>query len=1030
MKRLLTVIALILCSFPLTAQITQLGEDPDSLKWMSRKTEHYRLIFPQQLRQNDVDYMSWALEFERERVGRSVGMTPGQYHFGRTPVILHPANIYANGSMLWTPKRMDIYTISEPYDTDPMPWLENLSIHESRHLAQLQFGYRKPFRPLNYIFGELWPGALVGLYTNMAIIEGDAVAAETGLSLTGRGRTADFLNYMQVAFDRGDWRNFYRWQYGSFKRYTPDYYKLGYLTVAGARTLYDDPLFSARYFNNARRHPLHIGNMKRTLKQASGKKFRKTFREIEEYFHDIWEEEAEAREPFLTGEPLAEKAPRFPEIYRGLTAAEGAIFAVKAGYSVPSTLVRIDPETKEEEALGAFAPETSALRYDAATRRIYWTESRSDIRWTLAGTSVVCYYDLADGSRHQLTSGTRYFNPTPLGDTVAVVDYPVEGGTTVVLIDASTGEEVSRMPLAWNLYDIQITEVARLDGTFYALGLNMDGFAVWRYEGGEWKRFSSPTRAKVRQLRATDDALTFVADIDGSNEWYRMDPATGETVRLTSLRYGGTDFVCCNNIWYTATTATGKSVFSVSADSLAAVPVEIYDVHRYPVADKLSEQEKALVGVPPALRPYEEETDKPYHKGLHLVKIHSWAPVCFDYDAIESLSGDITYDVASLGATVLFQNDLGSSYGTASYGVAPAKGGWRHSGHLKYTYTGLWPVIEATVDIGDRSAGQTTWKDVLYDGDRYAATSFAETGNPLLHASLQLYVPLNFSGGGYSRGVIPLLKYSVSNDLFNRGTVGVSYIRDFDGDLLGSSFTGAEKMDRVPVQSLQASIRAYAMRGTALSEVYPSFGGGVEIGYSGLPGLTGQFSDNIYFYGYGYLPGILEEQGLRLTFRAENSLRFGTAIGRRAISCAPRGMDSAADDYLAGRNAFRTRLTADYAIPFWLGDISFLSPMVYIKNFVFTPHFDMALAGNTRDYDWTGRGTAVSKGLSGPLYSAGFDFTANIANLFWVPFDGNIGFRLDWNGGLGSNGRELFNTLKEGHYTDPFHFELLFSMDI
>lgn len=1030
MKRFFTALAFFFCCISLPAQITLLGEDPDSLKWMSRRTENFKVIFPRQLRLSDVDQISWAIENNRERVGLSIGMIPGQYHFGSTPVVLHPANIYANGSVLWAPKRMDLYTIAEPYDPDPMPWLDLLSIHESRHLGQLQFGYRKPFKWVNYVMGELWPGVLVGLYTNMAMLEGDAVVAETALSLSGRGRTADFLNYMQVAFDEGDWRNFYRWRYGSFKRYTPDHYKVGYLTVAGARALYDDPLFTARYFDNARRHPFHIGNMQRTMKQASGKKFRRSFREIEEYFRDIWAEEAAAREPFMEADPLRDASPRFPLNYRGLTAAEGALFAVKAGYATPSTLVRIDPATGKEEAVGAFAAETSSLRYDAASRRIYWTESRSDLRWSLAGTSVVCYYDLADGSRHQLTSGTRYFNPLPLGDTVAVIDYPVEGGTTPLILDRATGEVVSRMPLEWNQYDVQITELAQLDGTFYALGLNMDGFALWRYDGA-WKRCGLPSRSKMRQLRSVDGALEFVADIDGSNEWYRMDPATGQTVRLTSLRYGGTDFVRAEDkVWFTSMTRDGKALFSLPADSLSAAPVSISDVHSYSVADKLSEQERAIAGAPPALLPHEAGPDKPYRKGLHLLKIHSWAPVCFDYDAIETLSGDLTYDVASLGASILFQNDLGSSYGSASYGAIYSDGEWRHSGHLKYTYTGLWPVIETTLDVGDRSARQTTWKDILYDGGHFASTSFAETGNPSLRASVRLYVPLSFSGGGWSRGVIPSIKYSLSNDLFNRGTVHASYIRDFEGDLLWGSFTGAENMDVAPVHSLQTSLRAYAIRNTAPSEVFPSLGGGVEIGYSGLPGLTGQFSDNLYLYGYGYLPGLLEEQGLRLTFRAESSLRFGSAIGRRSISCIPRGMDGSADDYLAGRNAIRTRFTADYAIPVWVGDISFLSPLVYVKNFVLTPHFDLSVAGNLRNHAWTGHGTAASKGPSGPLYSAGIDITANIANLFWVPFDGAVGFRLDWNGGLGPRGRELFQTLRKSHLTDPFHFELLYSMDI
>ena len=64
-------------------------------------------------------------------------------------------------------------------------------------------------------------------------MEGDAVAAETALTSSGRGRSADFLEYFRVCFENGDLRDFDRWRFGSQKYYAPDYYKIGYLTVAG-----------------------------------------------------------------------------------------------------------------------------------------------------------------------------------------------------------------------------------------------------------------------------------------------------------------------------------------------------------------------------------------------------------------------------------------------------------------------------------------------------------------------------------------------------------------------------------------------------------------------------------------------------------------------------------------------------------------------------------------------------------------------------------------------------------------------------
>ena len=75
----------------------------------------------------------------------------------------------------------------------------------------------------------------------MYFIEGDAVVAETALTPSGRGRTADFLNYYRIAFDNGDFRGWSQWLYGSQRNYYPNHYAMGYMTLANIRTAYDFP---------------------------------------------------------------------------------------------------------------------------------------------------------------------------------------------------------------------------------------------------------------------------------------------------------------------------------------------------------------------------------------------------------------------------------------------------------------------------------------------------------------------------------------------------------------------------------------------------------------------------------------------------------------------------------------------------------------------------------------------------------------------------------------------------------------------
>ena len=93
--------------------------------------------------------------------------------------------------------------------------------------------WKFPWRPLGWLFGGLGHGAGLIFTTELSLLEGSAVIAETEGTLSGRGRTADFLEYYRVATGSGQRRNFYQWRYGSISRYTPDYYRAGYIAMSG-----------------------------------------------------------------------------------------------------------------------------------------------------------------------------------------------------------------------------------------------------------------------------------------------------------------------------------------------------------------------------------------------------------------------------------------------------------------------------------------------------------------------------------------------------------------------------------------------------------------------------------------------------------------------------------------------------------------------------------------------------------------------------------------------------------------------------
>ena len=1022
MLRAFLLAAGLLAGTAASAQFYQNGSDPFG-RWSTIGTEHFRIVYPEGM---DSLARAYVIDLERWRplVGQSAGVAPGGLQWGRTPVILHPHYPYSNGSVAWAPKRMDLYTHPEPYGSLPLSWMTQLTTHESRHVAQMQLAYRRPFRWVNFLVGEMWPGAVSALYTPPTLLEGDAVVAETALTASGRGRTADFLNYYHLAFDNGDWRDWYKWVYGSYKKAGPDYYTVGYMTVAGMRYFYDQPTFTADYLNHVTRHPLPVAALQRYIRKVSGKSFKKTFRGIMEGFHDIWAEEADARGPFMEMEQVTRKH-AFATDYRNGSWVDDSYYALKGGKDLAERLVRIDTDGTEHD-LGPFSAHSSPL--NPGEHRLYWSETVPGQRWTLDGESVIRYLD-ENGKRHVFTNKGRLYDPQPGPGGVAVVEYPVRGGSNLVILREEDSYPILRVPAPEGF---QLSDPAWVDDTVYCLGINDGGFSIWRLDGQEWTCVLEPTPQAMENLGGENHVLEFVSDRNGVKELYRFDPSTGKAWQLTNSRYGGTDyFRHGDTLWFSSITPEGTAIFKAKAPE--PVEVDIRAVHKYRVAEKLSEQEAKILAeeIPGQARndvsrhgrpdrpSVEVSEPKRYHKALHLMKFHSWAPLYFNYDAIESMSADLSYDTASPGLIGMFQNDLGSAWGTVGYSVHPDDDGvWRHSGHMQFTYTGLYPVLEASFHLYDTGAAQYHFERRAYAEKVSYASAYREVDGPAWMGSLKAYIPFHYNSGGIQRGWVPQVSWSLSNNLYDNGTMELDAHENLMGGAPILAFKSFTHGQNLLMQSLHGSVRGYWMLPKAESQVYPRWGVGVETGFSGRPGLEKIFSPVWYNYLYGYLPGLTRTQGFRLSASTQYQLPTGAPFGENGINMAPRGFTSADTRAIARKNAFQVKLSADYAIPIYVGDISWFSPVAYISHFLLIPHVDWLGFGMARN----GIGTAEKSSL----LSAGADLTVELGNFLWAPFPCSLGVSASWLGG--PYFKTLAGNTEEGR--KPFSIGLIFSMDI
>lgn len=1014
-RSLATAAVSILLCFDAAAQFSTTGSDPASVKWSSMDTPDFRLIYPAGSDSLARVY-GIRLEAARADVARSSGYLIGQNYRSRMPVILHGHYVLPNASVVWAPKRMDIFTVRDPYSPTPMPWEKHLAIHEGRHAAQMQFGADGKLKVMHWLTGEMFAGAMAGLFPGPALLEGDAVVAETALSRTGRGRQAYFLEYMMPAFDCGDWRDWYRWIYGSNRLYTPDHYRSGYMMVAGARVFFNEPLFIRNYFSAASRK-LRLFNLRKTLKEASGMNLKKSYRTIEEGFHGIWDGNTAARGPFMPSSQVTGKPWRHTEYAGGAFVAGAGIYSLKSGMVTSGSLVRLTTGGKETR-LRPFASYTSGLVPDPSGERIYWSESVSGRRWTLGGDSRIRYIETSSpGAARDLTRKGKFFNPAPSPDSkvLAVTEYPVKGGSRICLLDTSDGS-VSEIYAAPD--SLQFTEPVWIGERLFTAGLSENGMGIYEIAGTgtDGKALLRPltgtapvTLSHLRPMEFNGtESLSFLCDRTGVTELYSLDIDVKTLRQVTSTRYGiGDPFLngSADTLYYSSLAPSdkpeayrqGRMLYATAVKDLPMAEVRFEDIYEYPVAEALSDQEEVLASLTGSASAADTSIfsrPRRYSK-TRFQHIHSWAPIYFNYDNVESISGDEYYKTASPGATVLFQNLLSTGYGFIGYSAHEDPyndGGWRHSGHLKYIYSGLYPVLEFSADLNDRAA-MDIQKIQQTKGNTFRLFNKGTLSDkPYFSGSVKAYIPFNFSSGGLRRGLIPQVSYKYTNDRYNDQILLQKIVTE-DGRQTAETIEILNESHLAPLQTLDFSLRGYLLRQTADAQVFPSLGIGAELGVHTRPGHSDAYSSTAYVYTYGYLSGINAQQGLKLTASIEFDLgtggRYSTPEG--ALNAIPRGfVDTNLRSVLNSCSNSRFRLTADYAIPFLFVDWSFLSPAAYIKNFEVMPFFDwsaLSFKQNSKVY------YNPRKVISENLFSVGADLTVKLGNFLWLPYDTAVGIR-------------------------------------
>ena len=891
---LLALLALVPAS--LRAQYYSFGTEPSGVKWRQIKSEHFRIIYPEETDSLARSYLMW-LERQRPLVNEQVDIDTKPI-----PVILHAYTTLSNGSVSWAPKHMNLILSPNPYDCTQYPWQEQLVTHELRHVAQTQHFTKGLWRALYWPLGEQSTGLGMGLFANTKYLEGDATVAETEYTLSGRGRSAEFLMPLRTDFLNGIFRNWEQSTMGSYHVKNYDPYAVGYLMVTAERMRTGDADFIGKFYQNK----AAVSDVTDIFKPKS-KRYAlsrtEALQQAQSYYFMHWYLQDLQRGKPTEGWRIS--APqKLPCDYWGaiqitdtLSPMYGSMVVLRRGHHFAEEMMQID--TLGQERHVRYHASFSSKLSEAPLGRIYWSESVLHDPSSLENFSEIKFFDTRRDELGTLTHSTKYFNPSVSDDgrAIAVAEYPVGGDSRLVLLDAMDGEAFDSVaaPEGGQIFETMFVGEWLYITLATPEGLSLRRIRYQELQREDWQTVIPAQRASISGLRHLKGQwICFTSDHGGVLDIYALHPSNNQVFRLTNARFGATSPFLDEShkvLYFSEYDSQGFHLCSMDFSELLWEKVDFSMRPEDPVLEKVIAQGKAQSQVTvQENRDYldpDKYPSKHYSKLLNGFHIHSWMPFYFNVDRVKSLSPDTWYEAVLPGATLHSQNALGDVVAMLAYSW------WgQSSAHAKVTATVADFDVELYGDLNATTNGSLSTP--AYKDD----------------AGLLIDYPFNLFGGGWYSMLIPSL--------------GLEFEKE--------RVAGAQWQT-----SLQAGVRYYRMLSVPKAAIFPRWG--FSVSGSLLQSFMG---DNDFaaagISSYLYTPGFTRGQGLKLSMATQFRLTDpASTYYNEHLLPLPRGYRGVATGYR------HISTSADYAIPIWLGDAA-IEGLLYLRRLQLIPFADCGMS--------------------------------------------------------------------------------------
>ena len=934
--RVLLIIIISLHAFETYAQYYSTGQDPESLRWMQVKTDHFTVIYPAKYGQQGISFAK-SLDSASSRL---TALFPA-FKF-RIPVVLHNFTTQSNGYVAWAPKRMEIFPTPEQ-NTIPLDADQQLATHEMTHVYQMLSLHQGFSRIMSYALGEQFTGIVSSLLP-MWLLEGDAVFAESWLTPSGRGRTPSFRKQLKAITVENDRPYGYdKILNDSYRNFVPSYYETGYQMVTWAMASHNIHIWNDVLRFTAD-EPFTINPVNISLRRNARLTKKRLYNVTLDTLKQLWTREIK-EEGCVAYDPVSpDKNGQYLNYHSPVIAGNDSIIAIRTSLADPPCFVLIRPSSGYEKRIhvpGYMYP--WFITY--GKNRLVWVENQPDPRWDNRNYSVIKMLDLKNMTTTRLTSRTRYLAAaiSPDGKMIAAVENTPENKNNLVFIDPVKGGITGSFSIPGNVY-LQHPQWSAEGKTITFIGLSGGGESIISYKPSDnrWETLVRPGRADLQSSFLKNDTLYFISSETGTDN-ILMRTGDNNYYRLTNSRFGTSDLSYDGKkLVFSDYTAGGNEICTTEP----SIPVKIKLKVTSPASPLLSR----IAG-----KPHPAEKDQPgtyepvpYRKWQHLFRFHSWMPFYADIEKIQS-------DPASIrpGLSLLSQNTLSTLVTSVGYEYSATK---RNVFHTRVTWSGWYPVIESQLDYGESPQVYKLGESV----------NDPASVQPLIRFSNTIKLPLIFSSGKFTE----FLQGSFSSEYMNR----YIYLKETDRYDYGQTILNG----RLYFSNYQIS---------AYRDIYPRWAQTIDLNYSWAPLDKAIYGRAVSFAGFLYFPGILKNNGLRLRYEVEKQDPAKYLYG--SMISFPRGYK----DIISTKINF---LSADYVFPLLYPDFNIAS-LLYVKRIRAGLFYDYA--SGTDNYHFNvlvnNQYSTVFHQGNETFSSYGVDLLSDF-HLFRIPFMISAGVEASW----------------------------------